>query len=153
MANTVIEARCRSARAPLTPPPFCEGAFDALALLAAGMPCVMVIFGVQGWRWDWVRDVRELVFALDADTARQQPVQQFARQAVLRGKRAAGVPAAAYGGPGCERDVVSGGAGGRGHTARMRRAWRGRLSPPRAVCTAGYAGRCPSIKRGRVAAD
>jgi hypothetical protein len=26
------------------------------------------IFGVQSWRWNWVRKVRELVFALDADT-------------------------------------------------------------------------------------
>ena len=50
----------------------CEGAFDALALLAAGVPRVVAIFGVQGWRWDWVRDIRELVFALDADTAGQQ---------------------------------------------------------------------------------
>ena len=32
----------------------CEGAFDALALLAAGVPRVVAIFGVQGWRWDWV---------------------------------------------------------------------------------------------------
>jgi hypothetical protein len=37
----------------------CEGAFDALALLAAGVPRVVAIFGVQGWRWDWVREVRE----------------------------------------------------------------------------------------------
>jgi hypothetical protein len=29
-----------------------EGAFDVLALLAAGVPRVVVIFGVQGWRWD-----------------------------------------------------------------------------------------------------
>jgi hypothetical protein len=28
----------------------CEGAFDALALLAAGVPRVVAIFGVQGWR-------------------------------------------------------------------------------------------------------
>jgi hypothetical protein len=32
---------------------------------------VVVIFGVQGWHWDWVREVRELVFALDADSAGQ----------------------------------------------------------------------------------
>jgi DNA primase len=49
----------------------CEGAFDALALHAAGVPCVVAIFGVQGWRWDWAREVRELVFALDADAAGQ----------------------------------------------------------------------------------
>ena len=28
----------------------CEGAFDALGLLAAGVPRVVAIFGVQGWR-------------------------------------------------------------------------------------------------------
>ncbi len=47
----------------------CEGAFDALELLAAGIPRVVAIFGVQGWRWAWVREVRALVFALDADAA------------------------------------------------------------------------------------
>jgi len=33
----------------------CEGAFDALALLAAGVPRVVAIFGVQGWRGAWAR--------------------------------------------------------------------------------------------------
>src|ERR687887_1233873 len=76
----------------------CEGVFDALALLAAGVARVVAIFGVHGWRWDWVREVRELVFALDADAAGQQQWRQLARQAALRGKRVAVLPAAAYGG-------------------------------------------------------
>ena len=76
----------------------CEGAFDALALLAAGVPRVVAIFGVQGWRWDWARGVRELVFAPDTDTAWQQQWRQLARQAALRGKQVAVLPAAAYGG-------------------------------------------------------
>jgi hypothetical protein len=76
----------------------CEGAFDALALLAAGVPRVVALFGVQGWRWDWVREVRELVFALDADAAGQQQWRALAREAALRGKRGAVLPAAAYGG-------------------------------------------------------
>jgi hypothetical protein len=76
----------------------CEGAFDALALLAAGVPRVVAIFGVQGWRWAWAREVRELVFALDADIAGQQQWRQLARHAVLRGKHVAALPAAAYGG-------------------------------------------------------
>src|SRR5262252_9508346 len=76
----------------------CEGAFDALALRAAGVARVVAIFGVQGWRWDWAREVRELVFALDADAAGQQQWHQLTRQAVLRGKRVAVLPAAAYGG-------------------------------------------------------
>jgi len=76
----------------------CEGAFDALALLAAGVLRVVAIFGVQGWRWDWAREVRELVIALDADSAGQQQWRQLARQAALRGKQVAVLPATAYGG-------------------------------------------------------
>jgi DNA primase len=85
----------QTGRAPLW---VCEGVFDALALLAAGISRVVAIFGVQGWRWDWAREVRELVFALDADAAGQQQWHQLARQAALRGKRVAVLPAAAYGG-------------------------------------------------------
>ena len=44
------------------------------------------------------RHVDALVFALDADTAGQQQWQALARQAALRGKRVAVLPAAAYGG-------------------------------------------------------
>src|SRR5215468_11287291 len=76
----------------------CEGAFDALALLAAEGSRVVAIFGVQGWRWEWAREVRELVFALDADPAGQRQWRQLARQAALRGKRVEVFPAAAYGG-------------------------------------------------------
>ena len=50
----------------------CEGAFNALALLAAGGGSLVALFGVHGWRWDWVQHVRALVLALDADTTRQQ---------------------------------------------------------------------------------
>ena len=60
----------------------CEGAFDALALRAAGVPRIIALFGVQGWRWDWVRHVRDLVFALDADAAGQQQWRTLTRQAV-----------------------------------------------------------------------
>ena len=74
----------------------CEGAFDALALLAAGVSRVVAILGVQGWRWDWVRGVQELVFALDADAAGQQQWWQLARQAALRGKRVVGLAPTAY---------------------------------------------------------
>jgi len=74
----------------------CEGPFDALALLAAGVSRVIAIFGVHGWRWDWVRAVRALVFALDADAAGQQQWRQLARQAALRGKQVRVLPTAAY---------------------------------------------------------
>jgi hypothetical protein len=85
-------------QAGLAPLWVCEGVFDALALLAAGVPRVVALFGVQGWRWDWVREVRELVFALDADAAGQQQWRQLARQAALRGKQVAVLPTTAYGG-------------------------------------------------------
>ena len=42
--------------------------------------------------------MRELVFALDTDVAGQQQWRQLARQAALRGKQVAALPAAAYGG-------------------------------------------------------
>jgi DNA primase len=76
----------------------CEGAFDALSLIAVGVPRVVAIFGVYGWRWAWARAVRELVFALDADAAGQQQWHELARQAALRGKRVAVLPPEAYGG-------------------------------------------------------
>jgi hypothetical protein len=62
------------------------------------VPRVVAIFGVQGWRWDWAREVHEVVFALDADAAGQQQWRQLARQAALRGKRMAVLEPAAYGG-------------------------------------------------------
>jgi DNA primase len=76
----------------------CEGAFDALSLMAAGYSRVIAIFGIDGWRWEWARPVRELVLALDADTAGQRSWTNLARQATLRGKRVAIVPPEAYGG-------------------------------------------------------
>jgi len=87
----------------------CEGAFAALALLAAGVSRVIAIFGVHGWRWDWVRAVRELVFALDADAAGQQQWRQRARQGALRGKRVAVLEPVAYGG---HKDVSAAWAAG-----------------------------------------
>jgi hypothetical protein len=87
----------------------CEGAFDALPLLAAGVPRVVAIFGVQGWRWDWVRHVCALVFALDADPAGQQQWRQLARQAALRGKRVSVLEFVAYGG---QKDVGAAWAAG-----------------------------------------
>jgi len=76
----------------------CEGAFDALALFAAGVSRVVAIFGVQGWRWEWGRAVRALVFALDADAAGQQQWRQLAREAALRGKGVEVLEPMAYGG-------------------------------------------------------
>lgn len=64
----------------------CEGAFDALSLLAHGYPAV-AIFGRDGLRWDWLpRGPQRLVFCLDADAAGQSGWRQLAREAELRGK-------------------------------------------------------------------
>ncbi len=80
------------------PVTICEGAFDALALIAAGAPRVVAIFGVNGWRWDWAKDARELVFALDADSAGLAGFRELARAAALHGKRVAYLEPGAYGG-------------------------------------------------------
>ena len=59
---------------------------------------MVALCGVEGWRWDWAREVRDLVLALDADAAGQQQWRTLAREAALRGKQVAVLPAAAYGG-------------------------------------------------------
>lgn len=65
-----------------------EGVFDALSLIAAGCERTIAVFGVHGWRWDWLpRDVTHLVLALDADTAGQTAWRTLARNAGLRGKK------------------------------------------------------------------
>lgn len=76
----------------------CEGPFDALSLLASGQARVVAIFGVNGWRWEWTRSAKELVFALDTDETGQQSWRELARQARLRGKAVAFLPLEAYGG-------------------------------------------------------
>ena len=135
----------------------CEGAFDALALLAAGVSRVVAIFGVQGWRWEWTREVREFVFALDADTAGQQQWRQFARQAALRGKQIAGLEPAAYGG--CKDASEGWAAGVLAVGSSPRRAshhpthgegcqdFVSCLSLPRRVSTAHHGRRCPPARR------
>lgn len=82
----------------------CEGAFDALALIAAGAPRVTAIFGVNGWRWDWAKEARALVFALDADSAGLAGFRELARAAALRGKRVAYLEPDSYGG---EKDAAA----------------------------------------------
>lgn len=64
-----------------------EGPFDALALLAAGVPNVASIFGVNGIRWDWHTGAERLVFAFDADSSGQNATLEHAKQAKLRGIR------------------------------------------------------------------
>ena len=76
----------------------CEGPFDALSVIAAGHRRTVAIFGVNGWRWDWARTARELVFVLDADATGQEAWRKLARAARLRGKDVYVVPPEAFGG-------------------------------------------------------
>ena len=62
----------------------CEGAMDALALLAAGYPAVAV-FGPDGLRWGWVK-ARRVILAFDTDKAGQAYTTKRAREGVLLGK-------------------------------------------------------------------
>jgi DNA primase len=75
----------------------CEGPFDALSLLAAGHIRVLATFGARSWRWDWVRNIDHLVFALDQDPAGQTAQQTLARGALLRGKQASAISSEALG--------------------------------------------------------
>lgn len=76
----------------------CEGPFDALSIIAAGHRRTIGIFGVNGWRWDWARDVREIVLALDADKTGQQAWLDLARGGRLRGKAVSVLTVDAYSG-------------------------------------------------------
>lgn len=62
-----------------------EGPFDALALMAAGIPHAVAVFGVDGIRWNWMRNVTRLVLALDHDDAGRRATERHAREAHLRG--------------------------------------------------------------------
>lgn len=59
----------------------CEGAFDALSLLAVGFKRAVAVFGLSGFRWDWLRpDEREIVLALDYDS--QAAAKESGRKAI-----------------------------------------------------------------------
>ncbi|MEP7218264.1 MAG: toprim domain-containing protein [Bacteroidota bacterium] len=64
----------------------CEGPFDALSLIAAGHTRSLAIFGLEGLRWSWLRDVQEIVFAFDSDMAGREKVSEVCRAGAFRGK-------------------------------------------------------------------
>lgn len=76
----------------------CEGALDALSLLAAGVPRAIAIFGVEGWRMSWMPPESSFVFALDADPAGKQALSRLGRQLRLRGRKVSYLDAANLGG-------------------------------------------------------
>ncbi len=83
----------------------CEGAVDALAIIASGHERTVAIFGVNGWRWEWLPpDVRSIVFAMDADAAGDDAWRDIAQGARRMGIRVVHLTAAAYGG---EKDAAA----------------------------------------------
>ncbi|HVD00482.1 MAG TPA: toprim domain-containing protein [Candidatus Dormibacteraeota bacterium] len=87
-----------------------EGAFDAPALRAAGVPRVVAVIGVNGWRWEWARDDAHLVLALDADAIGQARADELERDARVRDLRVGRLLPEAYGG---EKDPAAAWATGR----------------------------------------
>ena len=77
----------------------CEGPFDALSLMLVepGLAAV-AIFGVSGWRYEWMGQARSFVFALDADQAGQRAWKELARELRLRGRQVQYLGGDAYGG-------------------------------------------------------
>lgn len=76
----------------------CEGPFDALSLLAAGVPDAVAIFGVDGWRWEWARTLRDLWIAFDQDETGRTRWKDIGVAARLRGIDVTVLDAAAFGG-------------------------------------------------------
>jgi len=73
-----------------------EGVFDALALMAAGVPKVIAIFGLNGFDWKWIGR-NELIVALDHDDAPDAPAKILMREAAYRGLKVRRLPAEAFG--------------------------------------------------------
>ena len=76
----------------------CEGPFDALALMAAGIPNAVAVFGVAGIRWGWLAKARRVVFAFDVDEAGRRETIEHAKQALMRGAEVLTVTADELGG-------------------------------------------------------
>ena len=79
-----------------------EGAFDALALMAAGVPKVVAVFGLGGFDWRWIGRT-EIVVALDHDAAGDEAAKAFMLEAAYRGLKALRLPAEAFG---AEKDAA-----------------------------------------------
>lgn len=94
-AKAFFNGRALRSRGPLY---VCEGAFDALALLAAGAANVVAIFGLGDWRWELARESSTIIIALDADGPGQRQAQSLAREGARLGKRVLWLEQDDYGG-------------------------------------------------------
>lgn len=75
-----------------------EGAFDALALRAAGVGKVVAVFGLEGFDWAWLRGQREVVIAMDGDESGRKAAEKLREEARYRGLKVTVLDPAAYGG-------------------------------------------------------
>lgn len=64
-----------------------EGAFDAMALMAAGIQKVVAVFGLDGFDWRWIGRP-ELIIAIDNDEAGQAAAKKLLVDAAYRGIKA-----------------------------------------------------------------
>jgi hypothetical protein len=62
-----------------------EGAFDCLALIASGVTNAVAVFGLNGIRWDWLKNVKRIVLCFDFDESGLKAIKEQAEQALLRG--------------------------------------------------------------------
>jgi DNA primase len=88
----------------------CEGAFDAMALIAAGCERTVAVFGLSNIRWDWLTGVSGIVFALDADHSGISARSKLTMEAWARGKDVWFLDAEHYGG---EKDASAAWAAGK----------------------------------------
>ena len=63
----------------------CEGAFDCLALIASGIPNAIAVFGLNGIRWDWLKNAKRVILCFDIDDSGLNAITEQAQQAHLRG--------------------------------------------------------------------
>ena len=62
-----------------------EGAFDCLALIASGIPNSIAVFGLNGIRWDWLKNTKRVILCFDIDRSGLNAITEQAKQAQLRG--------------------------------------------------------------------
>ena len=75
----------------------CEGSFDALALMAYGIEHAIAIFGVNGWRSEWIAGQRRIVFAFDNDETGIREVEKLRKPASFAADLVERLAASAYG--------------------------------------------------------
>lgn len=75
----------------------CEGPFDAVSLLEAGAHHAIAIFGVNGWRAEWINSLHCIVLAMDNDKAGVAATHKLERRAAPAADIVQKLGKAAYG--------------------------------------------------------